>query len=108
MGTAAQRFGEWTSASHTLSTITHLIAVVLRGIDGLFAFIFYSTHACSTSSCLHAEIVVDYRYVLAVKASPPDVAMARLVVLRYGVESASVPGCVCDEAHTLDRLFSLT
>ena len=43
-----------------------------------------------------AGIGVDYSYVLAVKASPPDVEMARLVALRYGGESASVPGCSYD------------
>ena len=57
-------------------------------------------------SCLPAEIVVDCSYVLAVKASP-DVEMARLVALRYGGESASVPGCLCDDTGTLDRLFSV-
>ena len=66
-------------------------------------------HACSTSSGLRAEIVVDYSYVLAVKASPPDVELARLVALRYGGESASVPGCLCDGTGTLlYRLFSVT
>ena len=65
-------------------------------------------HACSTSSGLRAEIVVDYSYVVAVKASPPDVELARLVVLRYGGESASVPGCLCDGTGTLYRLFSVT
>ena len=65
-------------------------------------------HACSTSSCLAAEIVVDCSYVLAVKASPPDVEMARLVALRYGGESASVPGCLCDGTGTLYRIFSVT
>ena len=65
-------------------------------------------HACSTSSCLPAEIVVDYSYVLAVKASPPDVEMARLVTLRYGGESASVPGCLCDGTSALCRIFSVT
>ena len=56
------------------------------------------------SSCLPAEIVVDCSYVLAVKASPPDVEMARLVALRYGGESAS--GYLCDDTGTLYRLFS--
>ena len=58
-------------------------------------------HACSTSSCLPAEIVVDYSYVVAVKASARDVEMARLIALRYGGESASVPGCLCDGTGTL-------
>ena len=56
-------------------------------------------HACSTSSCLPAEIVVDYSYVIAVKASP-DVEMAGLVALRYGGESASVTSCLCDGTGT--------
>ena len=56
-------------------------------------------HACSTS-CLPAEIVVC-SYVLAVKASPPDVEVACLVALSYGGKSASVPGCVCDGTCTL-------
>ena len=53
-----------------------------------------------------AEIVVDCSYVIAVKASPPDVTMASLVALYYGGESASVPGCLCDGTHTIYRLFS--
>ena len=65
-------------------------------------------HACSTSSCLPAEIVVDYSYVLAVRASPPDVEMAHLVALPYSGESALVPGCLCDGTGTLYRLFSVT
>ena len=64
-------------------------------------------HACSTSSCLPAEIVVDYSYVLAVKASPPDVEMAHLVAVRYGGESAPIPGYLCDGTGTLYRLFSV-
>ena len=63
-------------------------------------------HACSTSF-LPDEIVVDCSYVLAVKASPPDVEMARLVALRCGGESASVPGCLCDGTGTLYRIFSV-
>ena len=65
-------------------------------------------HACSTSSCLPAEINAGYSYVLAVKASPPDVEMARLVALPYGGESASVPGCLCDGTDILYRLLSVT
>ena len=64
-------------------------------------------HACSTSF-LPDEIVVDCSYVLAVKASPPDVEMARLVALRYDGESASDPGSLCDGTDTLYRLFSVT
>ena len=67
-----------------------------------------SMHACSTSSCLPAEIIVDCSYVLVVKASLPDVEMARLVALRYGGESESVPGCLFDGTGTLYRLFSVT
>ena len=65
-------------------------------------------HARSTSPCQPAEIVFDCSYVLAVKASPPDVEMSRLVALRYGGESASVPGCSCDGTGTLYRLLSAT
>ena len=57
MGPAAQRFGEWASAARTFSAITDLIAVVWREADILFVFILLSMHACSTSSCLPAEIV---------------------------------------------------
>ena len=49
---------------------------------------------------------------LADKASPPDdewfMGTARLVALRYGGESASVPACFCDGTGTLYRLFSVT
>ena len=58
-------------------------------------------HACSTSSCLPAEIVVDCIYVFTVEASPPDVEMVRLVALRYGGESSSISGCLCDGTGAL-------
>ena len=105
MGPAAERFGEWASASHTFSAITDLIAVVQREVDRLCSFFCPCMRAPPSTSCLPAEIVVDCSYVLAVKASPPDVEMARLVALRYGGESASVPGCFCDSTSTLYRLF---
>ena len=97
--TAAQRFGEWASASRTFSSITDLLVVVQREVDRLFKLHFL-VRACSTSSsCLPDEIVVDCSYVLAVKASPPDVEMARLVALRYGGESVSVrAACVTLQA----------
>ena len=97
MGPAAQRFGEWASASRTFSAITDLIAVVQREVNRLFKFHFL-VHACSTSSCLPAEIIVDCSYVLAVRASPPpDLEMAH--ALRYGGESASVrAACVTVQA----------
>ena len=65
-------------------------------------------HACFTSCCLPAEIVLDCSYVLAIKASPPDVETERLVALRYGGESASAPGCLCDGTGTLYCMFSVT
>ena len=65
-------------------------------------------HAPPPPACLPAEIVVDCSYVLAVKASPPDVEMARLAALRYGGESASVSGYLCDGTGTLYRLLSVT
>ena len=108
VGPVAQRFGEGASTSRTFSAITDLIAVVQREADRLFVSIFQPMYACSTSSCLPAGIVVDYTYVLTVKASPPDVEMARLVALRYGGESASVSGCLCDGTGTFYRLFSVT
>ena len=65
-------------------------------------------HACSTPSCLLAEIVVYCGYALGVKVSPPDVEMARLIALRYGGELASVPGCLCDGTRTFYRFLSVT
>ena len=65
-------------------------------------------HACSTFSCLLAEIDVDCSYVLAAKASPSGVEMARLVSLCYGGKSASVPSYLCDGTGTLYRLLSVT
>ena len=45
------------------------------------------------------------------QGTPPDedwfVEMARLVALRYGGESTSAPGCLCDGKGTLYRLFSV-
>ena len=108
MDPATQRFGEWAFASRIFSAITDLIAVVQREVHRSSLFLFYSMHACSTSSCLPAEIGVDSSYVLAVKASPPDVEMARLAALRYGGESASVSGYLCEGTSTLYRLFSVT
>ena len=105
--TAAQRFGEWASASRTFSSITDLLVVDQREVYRLFKLHFLF-HACSTcSSCLPDKIVVDCSYVLAVKASSPDVEIARLVALRYGGESVSVPGCLCHGTGTLYRLFSV-
>ena len=40
VGPAAQRFGEWASASRTFSAITDLVALVQREVDRLFVFIF--------------------------------------------------------------------
>ena len=108
MDPAAQRSGGWASDSRTLSAITDLIALVRREVDRLVVFIIESMHACFTSSCQPAEIVINYSYVLAVKASPPNVEIARRVDLRYGGESASVPGCLYDGTRTLYRIFSVT
>ena len=76
----------------------------------------------ATSSCLSAEILStaaafsptrhhhqattgSWRW----RASPPGddwfVGMARLVALRYGGESASAPGCLCNGTGTFYRLF---
>ena len=104
----AQRFGEWPSASRTFSTITDFIAVVQREVVSFLCSFFSVRHTCSTSSCLPAEIVVDCSDVLAVKVSPPHEEMARLVVLRYVGESASVPGFFCDGTGTLYRLLYVT
>ena len=43
MGPAAQRFGEWASASRTFSAITDLITVVQREVDRLSLLL---VHAC--------------------------------------------------------------
>ena len=59
-------------------------------------------------ACMLRLFLTTYSYVLAVKASPPDVEMARLIAIRYGGESESVPGCLCDGTGTLYRLFSVT
>ena len=65
-------------------------------------------HACATACSLAAEMVVDYSYVFAVEASPPDVEMARLVGLRYSGEWESVPTCVCDGVSIPFSLFPVT
>ena len=74
----------------------------------MFVFMFSRIHAFSTSSCPPAEIYVDCGYVLAVKASPSDAEMARLVTLSYSGKSALVPGFLCDGTCTLYHLFSVT
>ena len=103
MRPVAQRFGEWASASRTFSAIAVLIAVVQRELlDCLSSILVHGIY-----SCLPAQIVVDCSYFLAVKASPPDVDMARLVALRYGGEWVSVPGCLRDGTDTLHRIFSV-
>ena len=55
---------------------------------------------------------VDCSYLFTDKASPPPddvwfMEMARLVALRYGGESASASGCLCDGTGALYRLFSV-
>ena len=103
MRSVAQRFGEWASASRTFSAIAVLIAVVQRELlDCLSSILVHGIY-----SCLPAQIVVDCSYFLAVKASPPDVDMARLVALRYGGESASTLGVLCAGTSTVCRLFSV-
>ena len=83
MGPVAQSFDEWASTSHTFSIIAVLIAVVQKEVDKLCLF------TSPPPACLPAEIFFVYcSYVLAVRASPPEVEMARLVVLRYGGEWA--------------------
>ena len=62
-------------------------------------------HACSTSSWLHAVFAVSCSYVLAFRASPPHAEMTRLVAVRYGGESASVPSCLCDGTGILLHFF---
>ena len=51
MRLVGQRFGEWASASRTFSAITDLLAVVRREVAR------FIVHACSSSSCLPAEIL---------------------------------------------------
>ena len=109
MRPAAKRFGEWASASRVFSAITHLSLTSLPSFSGklIIYFFHFLVRACSTSSCLPAEVVVWCNYVLALKASPPDVEMAGLGALRFGGESALVPGCLCDGTGTLYRMFSV-
>ena len=64
--------------------ITELIALVHREVDRLFVFIFQSMHMGTPPppACLLRLLLTTASYVLAVKASQTDVAMARLVALR--------------------------
>ena len=68
----------------------------------------FLVYAYSISSCLPAEIVVECRYVLAVKVSPLDVEMGRLVALSYVGNLASVSGGWCVGTGTPYLLFSVT
>ena len=79
MGPAAQRLGEWASASHTLSAITDLIALVQRELDILCSFFSPCMYAPPPPACLLRLLLTTATF----KASPPDVEMARLVALRY-------------------------
>ena len=108
MSPTAQRFGEWASDSGTFSAINDHIAVVQRVVHRLFVLISWSLPACPTSPCQHGENVDDYSYVLAIEESPSNVEMAHPVPLRYGGETASVSGYVCDGTGTLYRLSSVT
>ena len=82
MRPVAQRFGEGAYASRTFSAITDLITVVQHEID------FY---LCSFSSpCMHAPPPPACLPRLSLTA---DVEMVCVVALRYGGESALVPGC---------------
>ena len=107
MGPAAQRFGEWVSVSRTFSAITDLTVVVQRGVDRLCSFFSPCMHAPPPPACLLRLLLTAATFSPSL-ASPRDVEMARLVALRYGGESASVPGCLCDGTGTLYRLFSVT
>ena len=107
MGRAAQRCGEWASASRTFSAMTGLIAVVQREVHSLCSFF---------SPCMHAppppgpacmlRLLLTAATFLAVKASPPDVEMARLVALRYAV-SRRQSRAACVTVHALFTSFSL-
>ena len=99
MGPVTQtHFGEWASASRTFVAITDLMAVVQREVDMFFVLIFESMHACSNSYFMPAE--VDCSYVNAVRASPPDVVMARVVALCATAASRrpSRPACATVKA----------
>ena len=63
-------------------------------------------HAPPPPACLVKSLFTSY--VPAIKASPPDVEMARLVPLSYVGEWASVPGVLCGGTGRLYRLLSVT
>ena len=52
MGPAAQRFGEWASASRTFSAITVLIALVQRVVGRMCSFFSPCMHAPPRPACL--------------------------------------------------------
>ena len=108
MRPVAQRFGEWGSASSTFSAIPDLLAVVQCEIDILFAFISKSMHAPPLPACLLRLFLTSATFSPSRHHYQSDVEMARLVALRYGRESASVPGCLCNSTGTLYHLFSVT
>ena len=64
MRPAAKRFGEWASASRVFSAITHLSLTSLPSFSGklIIYFFHFLVRACSTSSCLPAEVVVWCNY----------------------------------------------
>lgn len=91
------------SASRTFSGITDVIAEVQREVDRFLVAI--GVHASSTSSSLPADTVVECSYVLAIKESPPYLETANLVAQRYSSESASSPGCLCNDRSNFCPYF---
>ena len=57
-GPAAQRFGEWASASRTFSAITDLIAVVQCEVDRLCSFFNLCKHAPPPPACLVLRLLL--------------------------------------------------
>ena len=57
VGSVAQRFGEWASASRTFSAVTDLLAAVEREVATYLACLHFLVHARPTSCCLPAEII---------------------------------------------------
>ena len=103
VGSVAQRFGEWASASRTFSTITDLIAVVEREVDRLCSCSSLCMHAPPPPACL-------LRLLLTAATFPPSRHHHQTWEWRAlsPYATASVPGCLCDGTGTLYRLFSVT
>ena len=112
MGPAAQRFGEWASASRTFSVITDLIAVVEREVDRLCSFSCPCMHAPPPPACLLRLLLTAVTFSPSRHHTRGDGAPCRPTLRRrVGVSPGlsvsryrhPLPPFLCDKAKTPEQ-----